>query len=117
MTHTPPSPDTPESWGAASRDYAEKVAPFLMRAFADPIVERLEIDNDMRVLEVGAGSGALTEVLYPQVDRLLATDFAPQMIEVLRERLDTAGATNVECAVMDGQARGRISKAIHHHPR
>lgn len=104
MTQTSPSPDTPENWGAASRGYADEVAPFLMRAFADPLVERLDLDRNAVVLEVGAGSGALTEVLFPRVRSLLATDFAPQMIEVLRERLDAVGATNVRCAVMDGQA-------------
>ena len=35
---------------------------------------------------------------------MLATDFAPRMIEVLRERLEALGATNVRCEVMDGQA-------------
>lgn len=104
MTETSPSADTPENWGAASRGYAEEVAPFLMRAFAEPLVERLDVDRSARVLEVGAGSGALTEVLFPRVRSLLATDFAPRMIDVLRERLEAVGATNVQYAVMDGQA-------------
>lgn len=59
---TPPSPDTPESWGSASRGYAEKVAPFLMRTFADALVERLDVDSNTEALEVGAGSGALTRL-------------------------------------------------------
>jgi len=104
VNDTATSPDTPASWDAASRGYAEKVAPFLMRAFADPLVERLGVNEDTAVLEVGAGSGALTEVLFPRVRSLLATDFAPQMIDVLRERLEALGATNVRCEVMDGQA-------------
>lgn len=104
MTKTSMSPDTPENWGAAGRGYAEKVAPFLMRAFADEIVERLDVDENDSVLEVGAGSGALTEVLFPRVGSLLATDFAPRMIDILRERLEALGAANVRCEVMDGQA-------------
>ena len=104
MTNTPPSADTPENWGAASRGYATEIAPILMNAFAEPLVERLSIDRNAEVLEVGAGSGALTEFLFPRVRSLLATDFAPQMIDVLRERLAARGATNVRCAVMDGQA-------------
>ena len=101
---TAPSPHTPESWGAASRGYAEKVAPFLMQAFAVTFVERLDVDSTTEALEVGAGSGALTEVLCPRVKSLLATDFAPKMIDVLRERMQGAGATNVRFEVMDGQA-------------
>ena len=98
------SPDTPEKWGAASKGYAEKVAPVLMRQFADPLIERLHVNQDATVLEVGAGSGILTEILFPQVKSILATDFAPGMIELLRNRLDVLGATNVQCEVMDGQA-------------
>lgn len=104
MTDSPPSPSTPENWGAASRGYAERVAPFLMRPFAEELIDRLDVDENSAVLEVGAGSGALTEVLFPRVKSLLATDFAPQMIDVLRERLEALGATNVGCEVMDGQA-------------
>lgn len=96
--------DTPESWGAASRGYAEKVAPVLMRPFVDVMVEGLGVDSTTEALEVGAGSGALTEALFPRVKSLLATDFAPKMIEVLRERMKAVGATNVRSEVMDGQA-------------
>jgi len=103
-TPEPSSPHTPESWGAASRGYAEKVAPLLIGPYAEAIVERLDVDADCEVLEVAAGSGALTEVLAPRVKSLVATDFSADMIEVLRERLDRAGTTNVRTAVMDGQA-------------
>ena len=99
-----PTPDTPENWDAASRGYAEKVAPALMRAYADELVERLVVNGSTEALEVGAGSGALTETLSRRVKSLLATDFAPKMIEILRERMGAVGATNVTCEVMDGQA-------------
>jgi SAM-dependent methyltransferase len=104
MTETPPPAHTPESWGAASRGYSEKVAPFVMRPFAEAHVERLEVDAESEALEVGAGSGALTEVLCSRVKSLLATDYAPEMIEILKERLRASGTTNVQCEVMDGQA-------------
>lgn len=99
-----PTPDTPESWGVASRGYAEKVAPYLMRSFCDFFVECLKVDASTEALEVGAGSGVLTEMLAPRVRSLLATDFAPKMIEVLRERMSTIGAENVRLEVMDGQS-------------
>lgn len=104
MTDTPETPHTPENWGAASQGYAEKVAPFLMRSFAEPLIERLDVDESAAALEVGAGSGALTEVLCSRVESVLATDFAPRMIEVLRERMEALGVTNVRCEVMDGQS-------------
>ena len=112
MTENVPTADSPESWGAASRGYAEKVAPLLMQAFADTFVERLGADSDAEVLEVGAGSGALTEALARRVKSVLATDFAPQMIEVLQERMQAVGATNVRCEVMDGQALALDDKSF-----
>jgi len=99
-----PGPDTPEAWDAASRGYAEHVAPRMMRLFVDAFVDRLDVDSTTQALEVGAGSGALTEALSARVGSLLATDFAPKMVEVLRERMEAVGATNVRFEVMDGQA-------------
>ena len=101
---TSPNPSTPESWSAASAGYAEKVAPSLMESFAEEFVDRLDVDVSTEALEIGAGSGALTETLARRVKSLLATDFAPGMIDVLRARMEAAGATNVRCEVMDGQA-------------
>lgn len=101
---TPTTPDTPENWGAASAGYAERVAPVLMEPFVEAFIDKLGVDTETDVIEVGAGSGALTEALFPRVRSLLATDFAPKMVEMLKERMKVAGAENVRCEVMDGQA-------------
>lgn len=78
---TPPTPDTPETWSAASRGYAERVAPLMMETFADEFVDRLDVDSSTEALEVAAGSGALTQALAERVKSLLATDFAPDMVD------------------------------------
>lgn len=96
-------PDTPDAWNDASAAYDEKIAPVTAQ-YADALIERLDLDPSLRVLEVAAGSGALTEALHPLVGSLLATDFSPLMLERLKKRLRSRGAKNVECAVMDGQA-------------
>jgi len=101
---TPPSPDTPENWGEASRGYADEVAPRMMEAYADEFADRLDVDSHTEALEVAAGSGALTQALAKRVKSLLATDFAEEMIAILRERMRANGAENVTCEVMDGQA-------------
>jgi len=103
---TPPTPNTPENWNAASRGYAERVAPIMMETFADEFVDRLDVDATTEALEVAAGSGALTQALAKRVKSLLAIDFAPDMVEILRERVRAAGAEHVTCEVMDGQALG-----------
>jgi len=96
--------DTPESWDSASQGYAEKVAPFLMESFAQEHIDRLYLNGQTETLEVAAGSGALTELLARNVKCLLATDFSPKMIDLLRKKISKAGIRNVEFEVMDGQA-------------
>ena len=95
--------DTPENWGAASREYAE-FSPRMMGAFAGDVADRLEVDDSTNVLEVAAGTGAFTQTIAQRAGSVLATDFAPKMIEVLRERMQAAGVANVAYQVMDGQA-------------
>jgi len=101
---SPPSPPSPSQWGAASRGYGEAVAPRMMEAYADEFADRLDVDSDTEALEVAAGSGAFTQALAKRVKSLLATDFAEEMIAILRERMRANGAENVTCEVMDGQA-------------
>jgi len=100
---TAPDPDSPAGWDAASQGYDDLIATMTMR-YADALIERLEAEAASRVLEVAAGSGAFTEQLAPSVGSILATDFAPKMLDLARARLGAAGIENVECAVMDGMA-------------
>lgn len=85
----------------------------MMRPFAERIVERLDLSGEATVIEVAAGSGALTELLAARAKSVLATDFAPQMIDVLRERMQIVGATNVQCEVMSGEALGVPDSSFH----
>ncbi len=75
-----------------------------MEAYAEELADRLDVDSSTEALEVAAGSGALTQALAKRVKSLLAIDFAPDMIEILRERMRAAEADHVRCEVMDGQA-------------
>lgn len=96
--------DTPENWNAASKGYAEKVAPYMMEKYAVDFIQRLDVNGDIDALEVACGSGALTAELAKNVKSLVATDFAPEMIELAKLKTDGAGLSNVSYAVMDGQA-------------
>lgn len=97
------NPHTAKAWSAASRGYAH-VADQMMVPFAPDLIARLKPDNSMSAIEVAAGTGALTLQLAPQVHSLLATDFAPSMVEVLDERLAATSLNNVTTKVMDGMA-------------
>ena len=80
---TQPILDTPENWDLASAGYATKIAPNMMAPFADSFVEALKLNPDSSVLEVAAGSGAITKTLAQRAKELLATDFSPAMISIL----------------------------------
>jgi len=97
------SPHTPERWSAASRGYASQIAAVMMDPFARALADRLGVGAEDSVVEVGAGTGALTRVLASRVRSVHATDFSPGMLDVLREQLAAAGTTNVQVSVMDGQ--------------
>jgi len=96
--------DTPENWDAASQGYAVNIAPYLMEPFAEEFIDRLDVDDQTHVLEVAAGSGALTESLSRKVKSVLATDFSPRMLKLLDERMSAAGIGNTTFRVMDGQS-------------
>jgi ubiquinone/menaquinone biosynthesis C-methylase UbiE len=96
--------DTPENWDVASQGYAKNIAPFMMEPFAAEIIDRLDVDDKAKVLEVAAGSGALTLALSKKVNCLLATDFSPKMVELLGKRITDEGIENTSLKVMDGQS-------------
>ena len=58
------------------------------------------------VLEVAAGTGLMTAVIAPRVRRVVATDYADNMLAILRERMKTAGISNVESVHRDIYALG-----------
>jgi len=97
------SPHTPENWSAAAAEYDDAVTDFTS-LYAVDLLERLDPTGTCDSLEVAAGPGNFTVHLARRCQRVLATDYAPGMIERLQRRLEREGVDNVECAVMDGQA-------------
>jgi SAM-dependent methyltransferase len=59
------------------------------------------------LLEVAAGTGLMTAVIAPRVRQVVATDYADNMLAIFRERMKTAGISNVETA-----HRGRPSGSL-----
>lgn len=71
--------------------------------FGRPLTRVLELTangvaSSDTVLEVAAGTGLITAVIAPRVRRVVATDYADNMLAILRERMKTAGISNVESA-------------------
>lgn len=98
----PLTPDrTPRGWGDVARAYDERIAPML-GLFAADALDLTDLRGGERVLDVAAGTGALSLLAAERGADVLATDFAPPMVDRLRERARLAGLT-VDADVMDGQ--------------
>ena len=65
-------------------------------------IARLAVDAPgERVLEIGAGTGALTAALLREGARVTAFDVDPQMVEILRSREDLADAEVVQADALE----------------
>lgn len=102
MTDTPPD-RTPEAWTAGASGYEAAFAPFT-GAYADEALNLTGVAEGTRVLDVAAGSGALSLRAARLGAEVLATDFAPGMVDLLRTRFAEEGFGRATAEVMDGQA-------------
>ncbi|MFG1343544.1 class I SAM-dependent methyltransferase [Xanthobacter autotrophicus DSM 431] len=91
--------ESPDHWDTAARHYEQTAHPFTAR-YAEAALTRVPLGPDSRVLDVGAGTGALALLAARTGAQVLATDFSPGMIA----RIAAAHVPNVEARVMDGQA-------------
>lgn len=71
---------------------------------ADKIVEVLEAPSDAHVVEVGAGTGVLTERLAATYDTLTALEIDERAVEVLRQKLPAADVRQVDVRETDWAA-------------
>lgn len=87
----------PHDWNA--QDYDRTNAGII--ALGVEVLDRLELSGDETVLDAGAGTGAVSQVLAERVPRgrVIALDAAPQMVAFAKERF--ADAPNVEVVQAD----------------
>jgi len=91
----------PQGWDDVSDAYDEAAFPVTSK-YAHEAVRLAGVQDGDVVLDVAAGSGAATMAALDEGAEVVATDFAPRMIDRLRARLSDAGLT-AESIVMDGQ--------------
>lgn len=84
-------------WRWTAAVYDQMLAP--LRGTVDRAAELAadEVAGADRLLEVGAGTGLMTEQLAPRVGELVAVDYAAPMVEACSERVAAANLTNVTC--------------------
>jgi ubiquinone/menaquinone biosynthesis C-methylase UbiE len=100
-----------KDWGEAAAGW-QRYDEYLMRTTA-PITEMLldlaQVGPGKRVLDVACGTGepALPAAkMVGPTGFVLATDMAPEMIEVAREKARAQGVANVEFRLVDGEELG-----------
>jgi ubiquinone/menaquinone biosynthesis C-methylase UbiE len=99
----PEQADIQDKWTEVAPGYDEYVTPSNM-SIAERALERVEIRPGMRLLDVAAGSGALSIPAARAGVQVLATDISPAMVERLEARAREEGLSDLEGRVMDGQA-------------
>lgn len=93
----------PETWSAGAGGYESAFAPFT-GAYAEVALDLLGVAAGDRLLDVATGTGAVSLRAAALGAEVLATDFAPGMVELVGDRLAAAGHASARTAVMDGQA-------------
>jgi ubiquinone/menaquinone biosynthesis C-methylase UbiE len=83
----------------------------ILSGFFAPATNRMldlcAIQSGMRVLDVAAGSGLPSLQVAERVESdgyVLATDTSREMLEILGNKASTAGITNIETSLMNGEA-------------
>ncbi len=77
-----------------------------LRVLAKPLPRMLELVAAAcraagRVLELAAGTGLVTTAIASVAEQVTATDYSSSMVDMLRTRVQAAGASNVTCAQAD----------------
>jgi len=95
---------TPEqertAWDGVATGYDEFVTPLVM-PLAEDLLGRIDLNPGVSMLDVAAGTGALSLPAARLRAQVVATDIAPAMIERLEARARDEGLSNLEVRVMD----------------
>ena len=102
LAHPPGPLQRPATWDAVASGYGEEVA--RMGVFAERAIALAELPPTARVLDVAAGTGALSLRAAARVASVVAVDFAPAMIAELQAGAARAKLGNVETLVCDAAA-------------
>lgn len=90
-----------DAWDTVADGFDRHVTPHTLE-IGEHIVSRLDLQPGLRLLDVGAGSGALSIPAARAGAEVLAVDIAPTMIERLGARAEAEGLTTLRAEVGDG---------------
>lgn len=100
---TPTSTQVRDAWDAVADGFDRHTTPHTL-GLGEEVVSRLGLGPGMTVLDVAAGSGALSIPAARTGADVVAVDIAPTMVERLTDRARAEGLTGLEARVGDGTA-------------
>jgi ubiquinone/menaquinone biosynthesis C-methylase UbiE len=104
MTTQEPTPSQiRDAWDAVADGFDRHVTPHTLEV-GEHIVSRLDLRPGLRLLDVGAGSGAVSIPAARAGAEVLAIDIAPTMVERLTARAEAHGLTTLRADVGDGSS-------------
>jgi ubiquinone/menaquinone biosynthesis C-methylase UbiE len=71
------------------------------RVVADVIRRKIHLSRDMKALEYGCGTGLLSFALQPELGEITLADTSKGMLDVLDEKIASAGVTNMHPMRLD----------------
>jgi len=71
------------------------------RAVADAIRKAIPLTSEIKALEYGCGTGLLSFALQPELGRITLADTSQGMLDVLIEKIASAGVTNMHPVRLD----------------
>ena len=82
-----------DEWNAKAADMAPRM---INSPYVDTFLSKMEYGTDDVVLDFGCGPGTLALALAKGVKKVIAVDYAEQMLEQLRAYAEREGITNIE---------------------
>jgi len=82
-----------QEWNAKAADMAPRM---INSPYVDTFLSKMDMDADDVVLDIGCGPGTLALALAKRVKKVIAVDYAGQMLEQLRAYAEREGITNIE---------------------
>lgn len=91
------------AWDRIATGFDKFATPISM-SLAEKVLHHVDLRPGMRFLDGAAGSGAMAIPAARLGAQVVATDFAPGMVERLKARARAEGLSNLEARIMDGHA-------------
>jgi ubiquinone/menaquinone biosynthesis C-methylase UbiE len=88
--------DQSQFWNNVATKYSKKSVPSQENYEIKLKLTRELLNENMKVLEIGCGTGTTALIHAPFVSKIIATDFSQKMIEIAKEKSLTQEVSNIE---------------------